>query len=440
MRTLFIKNSFFIGLAVCAILFFLSAFISFLYPLVVVLFLAFTILSILDLVLLYRHKTGVEASRICPDKFSNGDYNDIIIHLRSFYQNKISLRVIDELPFIFQIRDKFWERSLGPREQDNIHYQMRPTKRGLYNFGNLNVFVSNIIGFFERRYQFDANQDVRVYPSFLDLKKHELIAFSNRLTMQGNKRQRRLGNTMEFEQIKPYVAGDDPRTLNWKASARVNELMVNQYQDERSQQVYSIIDKGRLMKMPFNELSLLDYAINASLSISNIALKKDDRVGLITYSNKLSSVLPASKRRGQMQKILEVLHNQKTHYLESNFELLNAYVSRKINQRSLLLLFTNFESKVSFDRQLRYFKLLSRKHLLVVIFFKNTEVELLQKEQPQSMREVYVQTIANEFTMSKELIVTELKRNGILAILTRPEDLTVNTINTYIDIKKRRLL
>jgi len=131
---------------------------------------------------------------------------------------------------------------------------------------------------------------------------------------------RRLGHSMEFEQIKEYVSGDDYRTVNWNATARKGALMVNNFTDEKSQQVYCIIDKSRVMKMPFEGLSLLDYAINASLVLSNIALLKQDKAGLITFAENLSAFLPAEKKETQMHLILQALFNQKTRYLESDYE------------------------------------------------------------------------------------------------------------------------
>jgi uncharacterized protein (DUF58 family) len=109
--------------------------------------------------------------------------------------------------------------------------------------------------------------------------------------MTGIKKIRRLGHNNEFEQIKNYVQGDDIRTVNWKATSRRNELMVNQYQDERAQHIYSVIDKSRSMRMPFNDLTLLDYSINSTLAFSNICLRKGDKVGLMTYSDKLEQKL-----------------------------------------------------------------------------------------------------------------------------------------------------
>jgi uncharacterized protein (DUF58 family) len=163
------------------------------------------------------------------------------------------------------------------------------------------------------------------------------MAFSNRLFQYGLKKIRRIGHTMEFEQIKEYVPGDDIRTINWKATSKRNQLMVNQFQDERSQNVYMAIDKGRVMKMPFNGLSLLDYAINSTLVLANIILKKGDKAGMFTFSKKVENRVAAEKRSSQMQKVLESLYNVQTNFFESDFGRLYADIKKNITQRSLIL-------------------------------------------------------------------------------------------------------
>jgi uncharacterized protein (DUF58 family) len=272
------------------------------------------------------------------------------------------------------------------------------------------------------------------------MRKYELLAISNRLTETGVKKIRRIGHNMEFELIKEYVNGDDIRTINWKATARRQHLMVNHYQDERSQQVYSLIDKGRVMKMPFEGMSLLDYAINAALVIANIAIKKSDKAGLLTFQDKVGVLVPAARNSNQMGKILEVLYNQKTAYRETDFSVLHHFIRRKITQRSLLLLYTNFESMYSLQRQLPYLLALAKLHLLVVIFFENTEVKKLIDTPAADLREVYHKTIAEKFVYEKRLIVKELKKYGIQAVLTTPRQLTVDTINKYLELKSRGLI
>ncbi len=397
-------------------------------------------LFVLDILLLYRIKNGIQASRNLPDKLSNGDANPVEILVSNRYNASTKLRIIDELPVQFQERQFEIVREIEGGQSRFFVYKIRPTERGEYHYGGLHVFAGTALGLVERKFSFSQDAMVPNYPSFLQMRKYELMAFTNRLKDYGLKKIRRIGHTMEFEQIKDYVLGDDVRNINWKASAKRNQLMINQFQDEKSQPVYSVIDKGRVMKMPFDELKLVDYAINATLVISNIALKKGDKAGMFSFSNKVDNQVMAQKRASQMNLILETLYNLDTDFKESDFARLYVDIKRKLTQRSLLLLYTNFETMDALHRQLPYLQAIAKNHLLVVIFFENTELNALLHEKVTTTHEIFHKTIAEKFAYEKKLIVNELNRYGIQTILTEPQHLTVNTINKYLEIKARGLL
>jgi uncharacterized protein (DUF58 family) len=439
-RTLYLNGRLFLAVAVIVTAFILSFIAGGLIFIPKALLFIGLGVTLTDLILLFRTRKGVYGYRSTPAILSNGDDNEIKIHVENFYPFKVFLNVIDEIPHQFQRRDLNVELTMAPGGTKVITYFLRPVKRGEYSFGSVNVFVRSPIGFLLRRFQFSGEKLVPVYPSYIQMRKYELMAISDRLTEAGIKRIRRIGQNMEFELIKEYVSGDDYRTINWKATARKSHLMVNHYQDERSQQVYSLIDKGRLMQMPFNGLSLLDYAINASLVISNIAIKKSDKAGLMTFQDKIGSIVAAGKMNSQMTRIMEVLYNQKTAYRETDFSIVHNYVRRKITHRSLLLLFTNFESIYGLQRQLPYLKSMAQQHLLVVIFFENTEIRSFLSQPAEDIKEVYYKGIAEKLMYDKKLIVKELARHGIQALLTPPDQLTVNTINKYLELKSRGMI
>jgi len=418
--------------------------VSFLFPVLYNLAWYFLLLLLtfflLDCIILFVAKTGMEATRISPEKLSNGDENPIRISIRNYYTFSIFTKIIDEIPFQFQVRNFNINRKVKASSQDDIQYFLRPVERGEYTFGNLNVYVSSPLKIIARRFTFNKDQMVPTYPSYIQLRKYDLMAFSNNLFQYGVKKIRRIGHTMEFEQIKEYVQGDDIRTLNWKATAKKNSLMVNQFQDEKSQSVYMIIDKGRVMKMPFNGLSLLDYAINATLVLSNVILKKHDKAGMFSFSKKVENRVVAEKRSSQMQLIMECLYNIKTDFFESDFSRLYTDIKKNINQRSLLLLYTNFETLDGLHRQLPYLKGIAKNHLLVVVFFQNTELNDIIHNKAETVQEVYDKVIAEKFAFEKRLIVNELKKYGIYSVLTQPENLTLDTINKYLEIKARGIL
>jgi uncharacterized protein (DUF58 family) len=439
-RRLYFTRFLYYALAAATGLFLLAFFFSALLLLAQVLFIVFVLLVLVDMVALFNRQKGLLAQRTMAEKLSNGSDNPIFIHLENRYPFPVRVEVIDELPFQFQKRDASFNLQLPIGEHHLLEYTLRPVQRGMYAFGAVNVFVSGPLQLVRRRYRFAQDQAVPVYPSFIQMRQYELLAASHRLSELGIKQVRQPGHSLEFEQIRSYVVGDDQRTINWQASARKAELMVNHYQDEKSQQVYCLIDKGRVMQMPFEGLSLLDYAINASLVVANIAIKKQDKAGIVTFSETIGHILPAAGKVSQLQKILDLLYNQKTRFLETDFEKLYITVRSRIRQRSLLLLFTNFETLNGARRQLPYLRKLARHHLLLVVFFENTQTRALLQKPAGNTEEIYLKAIAEKFAYEKRQIVKELTQHGIQSILTPPEKLTVNTINKYLEFKARGLI
>lgn len=437
-KNLFLGGRLFIGLGCAGVLFLLSFFFPWLGFVPLVFFWLVVSLFLIDIWLLYRLNKGVFVKRISPERLSNGDENEISIYVESFYPFAVDVEIIDEIPHQFQKRDVLFKTALTSRQHKLLNYLLRPTKRGEYEFGWLRVYVRSPLKLVSRRFNFEQAEMLPVYPSFLQMRKYELMAISNRLNEIGIKKIRRLGHSMEFEQIKNYVPGDDYRTLNWKATARQGNLMVNSYTEEKSQHVYCVIDKSRAMKMPFEGLSLLDYAIKAALVLSGVALLKEDKAGLITISDKKGAVIAAEKRPTQLNKIMEVLYREKTRYLETNMELLYNTIRGTLKQRSLVVLFTNFESASALERQLPFLKRIAKFHLLVMVFFENTELKALSEEPATNVEGIYIKTIAEKFMYEKKLMVRELARHGIQSILTAPQNVTVNTINRYLELKARQ--
>ncbi|WP_452223208.1 DUF58 domain-containing protein [Lacinutrix chionoecetis] len=439
-KSLYLHNGFFVYLASASVCFLLSYWIPILFPIAWIITIVISVLFLVDLLLLYRFKNPIQARRLLPDKFSNSDENPVPITITNYYPFKTGISVIDELPVQFQKRDFDYKATLQPNEIFDFNYSVRPVERGEYYFGHLNVFASSLLRIVKRKFQFQNEQMVAVYPSFIQMQKYDFLAMSNNLTAFGLKKIRRIGNTSEFEQIKDYIQGDDFRTVNWKATAKTGKLMVNQFQDEKSQPIYSIIDTGRVMKMPFNGLKLLDYAINSTLAFSNVALKKHDKVGMLTFSKTVDSFLPAVQKLTYLNTILERLYNIDTQFTDSDYGILYSQIKRKVSHRSLLLLYTNFEHISALKRQLPYLQAISKKHLLVVVLFKNTELDTLISQDAEDLQAIYHKTIAEKFSFEKRLMVKELQKHGIQSILTAPEKLTVNTINKYLEIKARGLL
>jgi uncharacterized protein (DUF58 family) len=194
------------------------------------------------------------------------------------------------------------------------------------------------------------------------------------------------------------------------------------------------------MEMPFDGLSLLDYSINSALAISQVIIKNHDKAGVLYFNKKVEKILPADKATSQMPRILNVLYNLKTEFYESNFEKLYAQVKFKINHRSLLLLYTNFEDMNAMKRQLPYLKGIAKNNVLVVLFFKNSEIEKVIHSTSEHQTDYYYKSVSEKLSYQKKQMVKELNKNGIQSVLTDPQTLTVDSINKYLEIKSCGLL
>ena len=388
----------------------------------------------IDLAAMYG-KSAVTASRHLADRLSNGDDNEIRVRVESSCPWPLGICIIDETPFVFQRRDIVFRLRLAPREGKTVVYTLRPTQRGVYGFGRIRVFATSPLRLVERRYTCGEPQDAKVYPSYLMLRKYELLAMSNRLTDMGVKRIRRAGNNTEFEHIKDYVKGDNYRSINWKASARRSQLMVNVYEDERSQQIVSVIDKGRAMQQSFDGMTLLDYAINASLMLSYVAVRKADKAGLVCFGDRTDTFVEPSRRQGQMERLLDALYLQQTRWGESDFGDLLATVNRRLAKRSLLVVYTSFDSQRAMERQLPYLLQLNRRHRVLVVFFVDNEKRQFLDTKAQTTEDYYQHVIVEKMLHEQRLIVSLLRRHGIQSLLTTPQHLSVDVVNRYLEMK-----
>nr|WP_317631365.1 DUF58 domain-containing protein [uncultured Flavobacterium sp.] len=438
--SLYITNKPFYGLAGCIVLFILSFFIPWIYYLAWIALWLLLATCIYDIYTIYLTKSKITAKRIVPEKLSNGDDNTIAIEIHSNYTFDIKVEIIDEIPIQFQNRNFLIHKTLASNQTQIVSYILRPNFRGEYLFGNLIVYSIGKLGLFKKRSNYNVGQTAKVYPSIIQLKKYDLKAIHNNLTHIGLKKIRRIGQSTEFEKIKEYAIGDNIKTINWKATAKRNQLMVNQFQEEKNQNIYLIIDKGRVMQMPFQNLTLLDYSINASLVMANTILQKTDKAGMFTFSKKVENVIVADNKINQLHRFLDNLYKIEPNKYESNYSRLFVDIKKYINSRSLLLLFSNFETLESLQRQLPYLRAIAKQHVLVVIFFENTELVKLTDNKATTTKEIYDQVIAQKYITEKKLIVNELMKYGIYSVLTKPENLTIDTINKYLEIKAKGLI
>lgn len=396
---------------------------------------------LIEVILLYLSGNLLHVSRDLQDQLSNGDENVVEYKIAGKFDFVPTIKILDEYPSQLQLRN--CELSLHPKTKKfeaQYDYSIYPKTRGEYFFGNVKILIGTKLGLINKLVTFDRKMTIKVVPSIIQYKKFSFLAYTNRLEEVGVKKVRKVGSSTEFEQINEFQRGDNIKRINWKATARRTTLMVNHYEDQKAQNIYFLLDKGRMMHMPFNGLSLFDYAVNSSLSLAGVAKHKGDKVGLITFSDVIGTWLPAQSIGNQVSKISQELYHQKIRQKDTDFSRLYKNIRLRMRGRSMLVMYTNFDSMVSLNRQMKYLKAISKYHLLVVVSFLNEEVVELANQKTKGERNFFDQSIAEKFLQEKQQINQELNLAGIYTISTLPKDLTVNSINAYLKVKSRGLL
>ncbi len=440
-KNVFLTSRFFYGMSLLIAGMILSYPFPFLLPYAKTGCILFPVIIAIDFILLFNRTIKIEIKRKTTSVLSLGDDNHVVLTILNKSNLTFNAEIIDEIPEQLQQRNFLRIVKLLPNIIREEAYSIRPLSRGEYIFGQTHVFISTTtVGLIGRRITGGQNQVIPVYPSIIQMKKYEIKTSARVATEFGVKKVRRVGHSYEFEHIKQYMRGDDYRSINWKATSRRGHLMVNQYEDEKSQQVYCIIDKSRVMHLPFHGLSLFDHAVNASLVITNIVLGKQDKAGLITFAETPKGLVKAERGKLQLRKIIETLYKEKEGTVEANYESLYMAVRKVVNGRCLLFLYTNFESVYALHRVLPQLKKLNDQHLLVVIFFENSEITSKTSDSAETLEDIYTQATAEDYTLTKIQLVQELKQYGIISILTRPEQLTISSINKYLELKSMGMI
>ena len=470
---MFLKKRFFIILFAIATISALGVMVDALYGIALVLLCLLVVASAIDIALLMMLR--IDGGRDIASKLDLGEENVYSVSFKIIKGWIKSAYAIDEIPTEFKkMEDDRLPFSNKEKSSFNCQTSIMPSCRGHFLLGRSLVYAS-CLGLLERRIILQPEgQEVDVYPAFSRLREKDEQVRSRQTISTGNHKRQLPANKTEFRDIREYVAGDDIRTINWKATARTGHTMVNEYEDERSQHVINVIDCGTAMQRTFNSLSLQDHAVNASLLVSYSALEREsDCVGVCSYGPKGISFLPPRAGKQQFNSIMQQLYALDTEYGESDIEQLCLVIDRNVKRRSLIFLYTEIPTISVLERQLQFFKRISSRNCLVIVNCLDRELEgmaerekykvenrLAQLDEPKrrtgfslmSLRikgiveskigrthsQCVESTLAKDMVNQKQLIVDTLQQNGIYCLSIHPESLSFGILSKYIELKAKR--
>lgn len=388
-------------------------------------------------------------------RLSLGAENRVLVYVENFSRRTVHAIARDEFPPQFRADRVLLDSPapsvksasviFKPRVPLELVYHLTPPRRGDYQFGDLNLRWWGVLGLIIRQARFPASAPVKVYPNLLDIRKYELQARKGMLQEIGLRQARMLGSGTEFERLREYQLDDEFRKIDWKATARRGEPVTREFETEKSQTIMCLLDTGRLMRAPVNDvanrsgqaLAKIDYSVNAVLMLSYVAGLRGDRVGLLAFADEVSSYLAPRAGRGQFYKMLATLYAVESQPVESDYVRAFSYLGTKHKKRSLVVIFSDIATGIAAETLVKQIAPLAPRHLVLLVAISDPTVASLAQEIPRDSVGVYERAVAEQLVDERSLILEKLRQRGVLTLDVPANQLTVAVVNKYLELKAR---
>ena len=384
--------------------------------------------------------TTLEIARINEPKLSIGVPNKITLALHNGSDRTLNMTLRDEFPLDFPSDALYLNTKLAPDEVQELEYHVRPLKRGDYRFGNINVRYGSALGSFIRQTAIPFEEVVKVYPNVMDVRKYDMLARKGMLFELGLRSAKVYGSGTEFERLRDYTPDDEFRRINWKASARRNKLIAAEYETERSQYVMAVLDTGRLMRPTIGDLAKLDYAINAALMLSYVAMIKGDYIGMLSFADHVGRYVQPRRGKAQFYQMLEMLYNLPSQPVEPDYGRALSYLGLKNKRRSLVVLFTDLSTSDAARPLINHLGRLAKTHLPVCVVMSDPNVVEYAGKEVTASHDVYERAVAEMVLDERRVVLDTLNQAGVYTIDVPANKLTVAVINKYLELKGKGLI
>lgn len=366
--------------------------------------------------------------------------HQIALHISNLSQSSIAAWIRDDIPQEFEATPLEFMLRLSPRSRVTVHYELKATRRGAFSLRQVNLRVRSRLGLWQRLFSYPQVSELNVYPDMKQLAEYAILARTNRLSLMGVRRTRRVGLENEFERLRDYTLDDNYKFIDWRASGRRQKLTVKDFQTSQSQRIIFLLDCGRLMTNESAGLSLLDHSLNAALMLSYVALRQGDSVGLIAFSDHVLRYVPPRGGMKQMNQLLHASFDRFPELVESRYDDAFLYLNTHCKKRSLVVLLTNVIDEVNAHQIESYLRNLVGRHLPLGVILRDHRLFDAADRDPASDEQLYEAAAASEILLWRRQVLRDLMHRGVLALDVFPEDMTAPLVNSYLEIKARHLL
>ncbi|WP_425396371.1 DUF58 domain-containing protein [Aeoliella sp.] len=439
------------------------AFLPSVWPMVAVVDLLVLLVAVVDLESL-RGAGRIQIERQVALIASLGQLHKVTLTATNRGKKEWPVWIRDGVPEHLEAEPEDFNVVLPAERRATLEYHLRPKRRGGFDFEHAYVRVRSRWGLWNRYVQLDCHSRINVYPDMKQLGEYALLARTNRLSLMGLRKTRRVGQDNEFERLRDYTIDDNYRHIEWRSTARRNKLTVKDFQANQSQRVVFMVDCGRMMTGTSGGVSLLDHALNAMLMLSYVALARKDQVGLLCFSNEVHTFVPPKGGSKQMNHLLHAAYDRFPEMVESRYDDAFLHLASHIRKRALVVLITNVIDDVNAHQIEKHLTAFGGRHLPMAVLLRDHELynavdavedEMHVAERLQTVDGSYQDTTAFDDVPDDKLfqaagaadiltwrrhVLADLEMKGVLMVDTFPENLTGQLVNRYLEVKARHLL
>jgi uncharacterized protein (DUF58 family) len=372
--------------------------------------------------------------------------SNVTIAIRNLGRIAVRCFLVDETPSSLRVTPPTVELVAGAGEQAQAQYQILPRQRGDIQMGRLFLRYQSKFGFAERWAAAELSQKVRVFPDLEEARQQALYLIRSRQVEMEKRRRRQRGLGREFQSLREYRQGDDWRDICWTATARRHQLTTRVFETERSQAVWIVLDAGRLLRAEVQldgsdmQLSKLDYAANAALSLAQVATQCGDRVGLLAYGRSIQYNVGAGRGLLHLRAIVDCLAQVHGEAFEADHSRAARVLLTEQSRRSLVVWITDFAETPTTPEVIEYAAQMTKRHLVVFCAVSQPDLASLANSIPETPEEMYRQAAALEIAQRRDLLLRGLRRRGVFAFELVPGLLASVLVNQYLEIKERNLI
>ncbi|WP_164668686.1 DUF58 domain-containing protein [Virgibacillus doumboii] len=394
-------------------------------------------ISLLDLLLSPKRK-DLSLKREIPDELERGMTYSVQLEVTNASALVCQIQLIDGLPQSFRAPFPL-KGTVQSRGTSMLSYQVIAPVRGKYEMDKLFIRYKSNFGLWEKQMAINLEQSVKVIPDLTETKRY-LESPQQFLLYEGMKIRKQHAETGEFAQIRSYAVGDDPRKINWRQTAKLQEIMTNEYEPEHGKYVTILIDCGRMMGAELKKENRLEKALEAALTTAAAALKKGDYVAVLAFSKDIKQFVPPAKGMKHLQKILQTIYNVNVEASETNYYAAINHLSATLKKRSLILLFSDVQTFLHEETALNQLKRLRRRHLFMMIGIEDEALLKMAGQKPDSTKNTMVKSIAQQQIHFKKREKANWEKQGLSMVEAKEEYLASAAVSQYIRIMNEGLL